>query len=73
MSQLRADVAVAVAMGVDAVAVAAVDGTGVVADAAMMTVDDGAVGVEMGVELDVDVDSTPSGCTTAHNEQNQTH
>ena len=58
MSQLRADVAVAVAMGVDAVAVAAVDGTGVVADAAMMTVDDGAVGVEMGVELDVDVDST---------------
>ena len=63
MSQLRVDVAVAVAMGVDAVAVAAVDGMGVVADPAVMTVDGGAVGVgaEMGVELDVEVDSTPPG------------
>ena len=71
LPQLRADVAVAVAAVVDAVAVAAVDGMGVVAVGAdVMIVDDGAVGVgdEMGVELDVDVDSTPSGCTTAHNE-----
>ena len=75
MSQLRADVAVAVA-AVDAVAVAAVDGMGVVAVGAdVMIVDDGAVGVgdEMGVELDVEADRTPSGCTTAHNAQNQTH
>ena len=63
MSQLRADVAVAVA-AVDAVAVAAVDGMGVVAVGAdVMTVDGGAasVGAEMGVELDVEVDSTPPG------------
>ena len=49
---------------------------GVVAVGAdVMTVDGGAVGVnaEMGVELDVEVDSTPPGCTTAHNGQNQTH
>ena len=70
MSQLRAAVAVAVAMGVDAVAVAAADdGMGEVADAAAMTVDDGAVDVE----LDVGGDSTAPGCTTAHNEQKQTH
>ena len=69
MSQLRADVVVTV-VAVDAVAVAAVDdGMGVVADAAAMTVDDGAVGVE----LDVEVDNTAPGCTTVHNEQNQTH
>ena len=55
------------AMGVDAVAVAvADDGMGEVADAAAMTVDDGAVDVE----LDVGGDSTAPGCTTAHNEQN---
>ena len=66
MSQLRADVVVTV-VAVDAVAVAAVDdGMGVVADAAAMTVDDGAVDVE----LDVGGDSTAPGCTTAHNEQN---
>ena len=75
MSQLRAVVAVVVLMGVDAGAVAAVDGMGVGADAAVMTIDGGVVGVVAGmeVELDVEVDSTAPGWTAAHSGQNQTH
>ena len=62
-------------MGVDSGAVAAVDGMGVGADAAVMTIDGGIVGVVAGmeVELDVEVDSTAPGWTAAHNGQNQSH
>ena len=71
---MRAVVAAAVLMGVDAGAVAAVDGMGVGADAAVMTIDGGVVRVAgMEVELDVEVDSTAPGSTAAHNGQTQTH
>ena len=61
-AKLRAVVAVAVVMGVDA-------------GAAVMGTDDDAVAavVEMGVEVDVGVGCTAPGWTAAHNGQNQTH